>query len=198
MIMLKITEKGHYIEIPGMSPFRSPVEANISHVSINLVVSRLKAQGIKKFEIVSDTKGKETVMTQNDFKTDNRSLEKRKEDNYEKRFNKLELLIAKLVNKKVGDTTPVQEQITNKLSSIEELLKKKATTKVVHVTEKKSKKKDKRNEPIVEEMEDIFIPDINIDGLHMRGNGTQEIIEQDKADIDDSADLLSRIMQSDE
>ena len=81
MLILKITEKGHYIEIPGMPPFRSPVEANISHVSINLVVSRLQTQGIKKFEIVSDTKGKETVLTQNDFKVDNRNPKKRKKDN---------------------------------------------------------------------------------------------------------------------
>ena len=80
MVILKIIEKGHYIEIPGMPPFRTPVEANITHISINLVVSKLQSQGIKTFEIISDTKGKESVLTQRDFIQQNKQPKKKKEN----------------------------------------------------------------------------------------------------------------------
>lgn len=200
MIILKITEKGHFIEIPGMAPFRTPVEANISHVSINLVVSKLQAQGIKKFEIISDTKGKETVLTQKDFNVENKSPKKKKNEDYEKRFNKLEALVTRLLVKQESDKNPNQEQITNKLSSIEKLLKKQTTTKVIHVTEETKKdKKKKKKTPVVEEMlEDTFIPEINVEGMKIQGGESRKTIKQDKQDIDDSADMLSRILQSDD
>jgi len=203
MIILKIAEKGQYIEIPGMPPFRTPAEANISHVSINLVVSRLQAQGIKKFQIISDTKGKETVLNQSDFAVNKKpkkaqaheieKAKKAKEQDLEKRFTQLETLITNLV-KKQSEPPSDQEQITNKLSSIEKLLQKKTTTRVVHVSEKKGGKK---KEPKIEEMDETFIPEINLDGLHVKGETSKESLNQDKADIDDSADLLSRIMQED-
>jgi hypothetical protein len=195
MIILKITEKGHYIEIPGMSPFRTPADANISHVSIPLVVARLQSQGIKKFEIVSDTQGKASVLTQNDFKVGNKNPKKKKEVNYEKRVGQLESMMKRLLEKEASNATPDQEQITNKLSTIEKLLKNRPQTNVVHVTEKKTKKIGINREPVIEEIEDTFIPDINLDGLEVKGKGSRESIKQDKLDIDDSADLLSRIMQ---
>lgn len=205
MLILKISDKGHYIEIPGMAPFRTPVEANISHVSINLVVSKLQAQGIKKFEIVSDTKGKEKILTQNDFaveKKPKKSKEVKQNEKYEERINKLETMIAKLVEKQGGNESSNQEQITNKLSSIEKLLMNQSTQKVIHVTEKKESKKPikrkvKKKEPVVEEMDNVFIPSINTDGMKIKGGESRKTIKQDKRDIDDSADMLSRILQSD-
>lgn len=196
MLTLIIREKGHFIEIPGLPPFRTPVEANISHISMHLVVSKLQAQGIKKFEIVSDTKGKERVLTQRDFNVSKKSdREDKKKKNYEERFNKLETLLGKLLENQVSEPSQNKEQITNKLSSIEKLLKKKQKTKVVHVTDKKTTAKEK--EPVVEELEDTFIPEIDLDGMHMKGKASKKTVKQDKNDIDDSADLLSRIMQED-
>jgi hypothetical protein len=204
MLFLKIAEKGHYIEIPGMSPFRTPAEANISHISIQSVVSRLQAQGIEEFEIVSDTKGKEAVFTQKDFNIETKNPKKKKDD-YERRFNKLEALVNKLLIKESSDKTPNQEQITNKLNSIEKLLKKQSTTKVVQTSEKSEKhdkegiKKTKiKTEPVVEEFDNIFIPDINISGMKIQGGESRKSIKQDKQDIDDSADMLSRILESED
>ena len=196
MIILRIKKKGLFIEIPGMSPFRTPAEANISHVSIPLVVSTLKAQGITKFEIISDTKGKEQVLTHKDFLVKKKEIKEYEKEDYEGRFNKLESLMNKLLQKPVSDTSLNKEQITKRLYSIEELLKRKEPTRVIHVTKDESKKVDK--EPKVEELEDTFIPEIDLEGLELRGEASQKSIEQDKLDIDDSADLLSRIMQSDD
>ncbi|MCF8019787.1 MAG: hypothetical protein K9L62_10290 [Vallitaleaceae bacterium] len=204
MIFLKIAEKGHYIEIPGMSPFRTPAKANISHISIQSVVSRLQAQGIEEFEIVSDTKGQEAVFTQKDFNIETKNPKKKK-DNYEKRFNKLEALVNKLLIKESSDETPNQEQITNKLNSIEKLLKKQSTTKDIQTSEKFQKhdtegiKKTKiKTKPVVEDFDNIFIPDINISGMKIQGGESRKSIKQDKQDIDDSADMLSRILESED
>ena len=196
MIILRIKKKGLFIEIPGMSPFRTPAEANISHVSIPLVVSTLKAQGITKFEIISDTKGKEQVLTHKDFLVKKKEIKEYEKEDYEGRFNKLESLMNKLLQKPVSDTSLNKEQITKRLYSIEELLKRKEPTRVIHVTKDESKEVDK--EPKVEELEDTFIPEIDLEGLELKGEASQASIEQDKLDIDDSADLLSRIMQSDD
>ncbi len=196
MIILRIRKKGHFIEIPGMSPFRTPVEANISHISIPMVVSALRKQGVSEFEIISDTKGKEQVLTQKDFLVKKKEIKEQKED-YESRFNKLEDLMNKILQKQSSNAPLNKEQITNRLSSIEKLLKKKEPTKVIHVTKDHDESKTLDKEPKVEELEDTFIPKIDLEGLELKGETSQESIKQEKMDIDDSADLLSRIIQSD-
>lgn len=196
MITLRIRKKGHFLEIPGMSPFRTPVEANISHISIPLVVSALKAQGVTKFEIISDTVGKEQVLTQEDFIVKKKDIEKYEKEDYEDRFNKLESLMKRLLKKQASDTPSNKEQITNRLNSIEKLLKRKEPTRVIHVTKDQDESKRVDKEPKVEELEDTFIPNIDLEGLELKGEASQESIKQDKLDIDDSADLLSRIIQS--
>ena len=189
MMTLKIKKKGLYIQIPGLPPFRTPADVNISHVSIPLVVSTLKAQGIEKFQIVSDTQGKEKVLTQKDFMVDKKEV---KED-YETRFNKLESLMNKLLQTQVSNLPLNKEQITNRLSSIEKILRKK---RIINIVKENSKRV--KEEPKIEELNDVFIPNINLDGLEMKGESSQKTIKQDKLDIDDNADLLSRIIQSDE
>jgi len=197
MIILKITEKGHFIEIPGLPPFRSPVEANISHISIPLVVSKLQSQGITKFEIISDTKGKQSVLNQNDFnvtqKKDTKKEEQKEKKKYEERITKLEYLLEKLLEKQTSDTTSKKEQITNKLEVIEKLLKNQKPQSV-HISKDEKEKSVKQE---IEELDDTFIPSINLDGLEMKGKSSRKTVKQDKTDIDDSADLLSRIIQSD-
>jgi hypothetical protein len=186
MITLKIKKKGFFIEIPGMPPFRTPADVNISHVSIPLVASVLKAQGIERFEIISDTKGKEKVLTQKDFVVDKK---KPTSTDYEGRFNILESLMNKLLQKQTSDLPSKKEQITNRLNNIEKLLKNK--TKVIHISQEKVNKKDK-------ETYDTFIPEIDLEGLKMKGKASQKTIKQDKSDIDNNADLLSSIVRSDE
>ena len=70
---------------------------------------------------------------------------------------------------------------------------KKQATKIIHV--------DSRDEPVlkqkIEELEDeTFIPSIDLDNLELKGKSSKKTIKQDKTDIDDSADLLSRIIQA--
>jgi len=198
MITLRIKKKGHFIDIPGMPPFRTPVEANISHISISLVVSALKSQGVTKFEIISDTVGKERVLTQKDFITKKKDIKEYEKENYKDRFNKLEFLMNKLLRKQASETPLNKEQITNRLNSIERLLKKKESVRIIRVTKDQDENGKIEKEPKVEELEDIFIPNIDLEGFEIKGEASQKSIKQDKLDIDDSADLLSRIIQSDD
>jgi len=198
MITLRIKKKGHFIDIPGMPPFRTPVEANISHISISLVVSALKSQGVTKFEIISDTVGKERVLTQKDFITKKKDIKEYEKENYKDRFNKLEFLMNKLLRKQASETPLNKEQITNRLNSIERLLKKKESVRIIRVTKDQDENGKIEKEPKVEELEDTFIPNIDLEGFEIKGEASQKSIKQDKLDIDDSADLLSRIIQSDD
>lgn len=186
MIFLKVKEKGHYLEIPGLSPFRTPVKANITHVSIGMVVAALKRQGIVKFEIVSDIPGKEQHLTQDDFKdkVQIKSKEKDKESKLGKKISKLENMIAKLLTQKTSKSTPNQEQITKRLDSIEGLI-------LSGSMRAPSGEVQEGDGPVIEEL-DTFIPEVDIGGMKMSGTSVEEKM-RDEDDTDEAADLLSSI-----
>ena len=132
-------------------------------------------------------------MNQNHFRVSNkRDREKAKVKDYEDKFSKLEALLTQLVEKQVGESNSDSEHITNRLSSIEKLIKKQKST-IVHV-----EKDSKTNTPVIEEFDDKFIPDIDIEGFEVKGKSSNQKVKQDKTDIDDSADLLSRIIGGDD
>ena len=54
MVKLLIKTKGMFINIPGLIPFRTPAEVDITKVNINLVISELKKNGIERYRIISD------------------------------------------------------------------------------------------------------------------------------------------------
>jgi len=111
----------------------------------------------------------------------------------------LEKMIAQLVENQLVNKPKNSEQITNKLNRLEELsnkiLEKKpeVVNRVVQVSNKKTNGKRFEDEPEIEELTSKFIPEIDIANMKMKG-GAKKTIKQDKVDIDDSADLLSRIM----
>ena len=93
MVTLKIRQKGFFIELPGVAPFRTPADVNITHVSIPLIVTTLKSLGIEKFEITSDTPGKEQRLTEKNF-----AEPKIKKDKLNGRLDNLEKMVKKLLN----------------------------------------------------------------------------------------------------
>ena len=89
MIILKVKDKGTVVDIPGTKKVRTPADIDITKVDINFVSMYLRKQGIKHYEIVSDTGEKEILPN---IKT---TVKKKKDDgkwkdNIEARFNKLE------------------------------------------------------------------------------------------------------------
>lgn len=196
MIFLRIHKKGYYIEIPGLPPFRTPVEANITHISIPLVVSKLNEQGIKDFEIVSEMKDKRTVLTNDDFVKSKKTNKNKEFDKQEERIKKLEKMIEKMAEKKTIEPPQNQEQITNTLERIEQLLSSKnfVVDTNTNISEK-PKEKHIEVEELFEDSDDAFIPSIDIGGFEVKGKSSGKTMRQDKTDIDDNVDLLSKLSQ---
>jgi len=164
MVILKIKEKGYYVTIPGITPFRTPAEVDITSIGLAVVVSTLHSNGIDKFEIVSDIPGKRSTFTQDDF-----SIARKKEKKDEKyehltgQLDELKELVSKLLERNVNEK---REQI------------------IERIIERRS------DSPIVEEIEDMFIPEINFSGGKIKSK-TESISK--KEDIFDNVDLLSKL-----
>ena len=73
------------------------------------------------------------------------------------------------------------------------LLDKEETPVSKTIKQPKKTKAKYKNEPDVEEIDDVFIPNIDVKNMKIK-SGSKESIKQDNIDLDDSADLLSRIM----
>jgi len=194
MIILKILQKGLYVEIPGTLPTRTPAEIDISKCNLSMVDMYLRKSGISNYQILSSVvdepiKLKPPIMK--DSSIDQQVINKR--------FSNLEKMLAQLVENQLVNKPKNSEQITDKLNKLEELsnkiLKKKpeVVNQVVQVSNKKANGKRFEDEPEIEELTSKFIPEIDITNMKMKG-GAKKTIKQDKVDIDDSADLLSRIM----
>jgi uncharacterized protein YehS (DUF1456 family) len=191
MIILKVKEKGTLIDIPGTKKVRAPADIDITKVDINFVTMYLRKQGIQNYQIVSDEdEGRDVLPSGKNIK------EKKKKDkddgwrnNLESRFNKLEDLLVNLLGKKQSMPTVNSEQITNKLENLEKLSE--AIIRKQTVVVKDIKYSD---EPEIEELDDKFIPEIDIEGMSIKGS-TIKTIQSDSDDAGEAADLLSSIVK---
>lgn len=182
MIILKIYHKGLLIEIPGVTPFRTPAEVDITNVGASLVVTHLRAQGISNYEIVVGVKQtKPKTITEPKIVP----VEVEKTNEQLERISNLEKLLEKLIEKIPSNTSNNSEQINKKLDVIEGLIQSKPSEKV-YVTEERTKK-----EPVVDE--EIFIPDVDIGKMKISSSSSKTTTKQNKSDIDSAADLLSKI-----
>jgi hypothetical protein len=191
MLILKIKQKGLYIEIPGTLPARSPVDVDITKCNISIVDVYLRKNGITNYEIISGDNKKQIVPKPE--KMADASIDQKVMN---KRFSNLEKLMVQLLEKQQAIPSKNPEQITDKLDKLELLSKKilKKEPKVIERTvQTKTKVKRVDKEPEIEELEDTFIPAIDTSKMKMK-SGSKKTVKQDKHDIDDSADLLSRIM----
>ena len=190
MITLKINEKGHLIELPGVAHFRSPAKVNISNIKLPLIITTLNNLGVRDYEIISREGDKEKIYTKKDFE---KPKKKKKEDltKINERFNKIEKLLYALAKKDSKKHIP-EEQITNKLKVLEELsqriLEKESIREIVYTSSK-----DTGKTPIIEELdEDTFIPTIDISDLKLKGGSSSEKIGEIEG-AEEAADLLSRL-----
>jgi len=191
MIILKIKDKGTLIDIPGAKKVRSPADINITNIDINFVTMYLRKQGIEKYEIVSVDGEKESLPSSHKVpKKKDKKNDGKWKDNIESRFNKLESLLINFLGKKQIIPPPNSEQITNKLEKLERLSEeiiRKQTSGIPISTES--------NGPKIEELDDKFIPEIDIGGMSLKGS-TIKTLQSDSDDADEAADLLSSIVKN--
>lgn len=189
MLILKIRDKGLYIEIPGALPTRTPADINISKCNISVVEAHLRKNGISNYQIVSVSN--KPIITKSPTIKDSSINQKI----INQRFSNLERMMAQLLEKQQAISLQKREQITDKLDKLESLSKKilKQEPRIIEKIDNKSEKKGTKIEPKIEELDPEFIPSINISKMKIKGK-TKKTVKQDKHNIDDSADLLSRIM----
>jgi hypothetical protein len=190
MIILKVHEKGHFLEIPGMPPVNSPVHINITSMSIPLVAAYLKKAGIENYEIVADSRtGEQKIYKSEDFypkpdKPNDQLKSYRKETN--KRLDRIEKMIEKLAVREPDKSPKNEEQINRKLDLLAELIKEREVR-----IQTVDKIREKNTEPDIEEL-DSFIPQVDVEGATMKGRSSIRSEERDDS-ADESADILSRL-----
>jgi len=189
MLILKIKQKGLYIELPGLLPTRSPADIDITRCNLSTVDVYLRKNGITNYEISSSD---DQIVKQKELKIEDSSIDQKV---INKRFSKLEKMVTQLLEKEQAHPSKNREQITDKLDKIE-ILTKKILHKEPQVVKETIKTK-KFKEPEIEELDDIFIPAINTSKMKLKG-ASKKTVKRETHDIDDSADLLSRIMCNDD
>jgi hypothetical protein len=186
MITLKIKKPGYTVDIPGLPTCRSPVEFDISKLDIRVVAMSLKTAGITEYEIVAELgKDIKEVYTKKDFEAIERINTKPSKEivDLNKRFNKLEKMLSSLLTEKKRSSNKEKEQITNKLDTLERLIK----SRSIHSGEVID------NEPEIEEFES-FIPDIDTSKMKIESK-TLKTIKKESDDLDDTVDALSSLIK---
>ena len=190
MILLKVREKGTMVDIPGTKKVRSPTDIDITNIDINFVTMYLRKQGIENYEIIAITdKGKRVGLPSGTI-TIKKEKDGKWKDNLESRFNRLESMIINFLGKKQNNLHSNSEQITNKLEKLEKLSEEIIRKQFTGVPLIQS-----TDEPEIEELDEKFIPAIDIDGMSMKGS-TIKTIQSDSEDADEAADLLSSIVKN--
>ena len=187
MVILKVKEKGHLIDLPGMKPIRTPAEINISKYNADVIITFLRSRGIKDYIIVERDNKEKTPS--NKRKKSSKTIEY--DESINKRFNNLERLIGELdrsQNRKKGrNENENLEQITEKLDVLEKLAKKLVTKQRENILEEEISE-----EPEIEELDKVFIPDVDIGKMYLR-SGEIKTVKKDKVDLD-NVDLLSNML----
>jgi hypothetical protein len=193
VITLLIKEKGYLIEIPGLAPFRTPANVDISRVDIRLVIGHLKVNGVQNYKIIAeDQKGATEVYTAKDFSTVSK---KKKVDPYKKeidsRFNKLEKMLSELLEKETRNDSKKEEQITEKLNELEQLSKeilKKKPEKVIYKDTKGQTWEKDEDEEVAR-----FIPEVEIENMKLTSTPVKSV-KQEKEELVEKADALSEFL----
>jgi hypothetical protein len=179
-LKLIIKEKGRYVNIPGMAAFRTPATVDITKIKLSILLQCLHTCGVDDYQIISVSKTGEVLktFTKNEIELPEKKIE---DPQIDRRLERLENLLLTLVSKKSSQKSNNSEQITNRLSRIERMLK--SGSNVV-------KNSFDSNTPIVEELDDHYIPTVDVSEMKISGKTTEVVSKKSKEDIDSAVDLL--------
>jgi len=167
MLKLEISDKGLYIELVGFTPFRTPAEIYIPDTYLNKAISQLKKNGVQNYKIISgDEKSKNKVFIKSPKVTK----------------------VINRIDKQEIDLSPFLNKFDILIDKINILLNNKEFVNENDIIFQKKKKKEEEKDI------DTFIPQIGLEDLSSNiKDSTFEESNSDKEDLDDSADLLSKI-----
>lgn len=177
-VKLIIREKGRYVELPGVPPFRSPAKVDVTKIKLSLLVQALHSCGVSNYELISSDHKEETNLEE-DFKFP----EKNENNNrLSKKLDGVTDLLVKLISKGSGKKVNNSEQITNRLNRIESMLKQ--GVKNIHVS---------NEDPVLEEPNDQYIPEIDVSEMQIKGKTSDVVDQRNEKEIDAAVDLLSSL-----
>jgi len=169
MLKLIIKTKGLFINIPGVPPFRTPAEIDITKLNLNIITSELKKNGIASWKIISGEteiiephpkKVKDTTSTtENIINID-------KQDEVLDKLNKIEKRLNDFLN---GDKF-VLATVNNTINDNKQI---------------KTKK-------VKEDEVDDFIPSINLNNLTLKGRKKVGTTIKEETNYQSSAENLKK------
>jgi len=189
-LKLVIKEKGRYVTLPGMQAFRTPAKVDVTKIKISILIQALHSCGVNDYELLSVSNTGETIKTwtKDDITMPNKKQTESNTNEHSDILDKLDGMLLALLSKKESQKDKNSEQITNRLSRIERLLKS-GSQFIPHID-------TDSNIPIVEEMEDQYIPTIDVSDMQIKGNTTEIVEKTSKEDIDAAVDLLSSLTKN--
>lgn len=179
MIILKIKDKGHFINIPGLPPLRTPVNIKADRVDLRLAEIALRKANIKNYEIVSVEEVHEPKKEEISY------VEIPVKEDPDNKISKLESMVELLLSREIEKTTGNREQINEKLERFEKILLERTNRQSIEVYT--------NGDPIIEELEEMYIPEVDIEGMKIKGDTTKEVFKQDE-DFNENADLLADLL----
>ena len=189
MVKLIIKTKGMFIDSPGLSPFRTPVEIDITKLNMNIVTSELKRNGIEKYKIISD----DSISLE---KTINKMIVKK---------NEVRSHITELEENKLNSKDEILESIKQQQKSIfkiEGLLERFLNSDILTSKTPLEKNRIEKNLEFIkpkkkfdEPVED-FIPTINLDNIKLKGTTSSRKITN-KTDLTNIENLKKVTVKGD-
>jgi len=179
MLILTKNDKGHFINIPGLPPLRTPVNIKADRIDLRLAEIALRRANIKNYQIIAVEEVHEPKKEEISY------VEIPVKENDNNKIAKLEGMVEMLLSSEIEKTTGNREQINERLDKFERILLERTNRQPIEVHSK--------DDPIVEELDVMYIPEVDIEGMTLKGDSNKEIIKQDQ-DFDEDADLLANLL----
>ena len=178
---LLIESPGHVFSLPGKGLIKTPCNIDVSHISINSVISILKVNGVMKYKINEEpikikNKGlPKNISVVKGVKQPKVIIQQVEDPNSSKEISKL--------SKKIDSLETFLSNISKKLDSPKTIIKESSTTCKVE-----------KAMIIDDDDDDEFIPEINFDDLEMNKSKTIEV-EIDDNSLSSNADILRELQE---
>lgn len=145
MLILKIKQPGLLLELPGISPRRTPTEIDITKCDLNNVLVELRSKGISNFEIKNKSNDRnESVQNKSKTKKDNINKTEYSEvisNNFMEKLENIENLLLELNENINVNNIQLDNPVSNNLQE--------------------------KNKEEIDEDEEDFIPNIDLSGLKL-------------------------------
>jgi len=173
-LILEIDERGHFIDLSDIPPFRTPAKIDITKYDLNKIASELSRLSIDKYKIIPMKNKKDLDIKQSKtsklkkqkpkITIDKREIERIKENETDLSFmnsklDKIENILQELLNKEVLKKEPTIEEILQKDES----------------------------------KFDTFIPEIDVSNMEIKGETSTKKIRESSQKINEGSVLLSKI-----